>query len=113
MMSDEGPQRTEAVLGLRCPACHGMLSVHAGPASRGYACVGGHAYAPARLLDSDDGALRKAVEQALQVWEERASILRSMAAQGGRAEPEFDREAGGLEARIAVLRETLEHRPVA
>jgi hypothetical protein len=52
------------------------------------------------------------VEQALNVWEERATILRTMAAHGARTGPEdlaccFDREAGGLEARLAVLRETL------
>jgi len=118
MITDEGSEKTESVLGLRCPTCHALLSVRSGQAPPGYSCVAGHAFTPASLLASDDGTLRKAIEQALRVWEERAGILRDMAARGAASGPEdltccFDREAGGLEARIAVLRETLAGRPAA
>src|SRR5262245_24767937 len=112
MISEDGPERTEVVLGLRCPSCHLLLSVEAGAGKPGYACVGGHTFTPGTLLRSDDGSLRRAVEQALSVWEERAAILRTMAHPAAKCTPEelascLDREAGGLEARLAVLRETL------
>lgn len=108
MMTDDGPQKTEVVLGLRCPRCARPLAVRTVPERPGFDCPSGHDFTPEGLLAAGDEALRRAIGQVLHVWKERAVILREMAdaSRGTSSAPlvaGFEKEARALETQVEVL----------
>ena len=71
--------------GLGCPECSGgMNAVHTGNAVH-YVCHAGHSYSPQTLLAARDEGIEKAFWTALSALQEKAMVLRELAARAHRA----------------------------
>jgi hypothetical protein len=97
---------------MSCPNCGSTLSLLAGRSQLTFHCKDGHAFPMRQLFQCQAQDVQRGLRAVLQVWEEKAVVLRDVA---GRASAEgrielaetFIREADLLHVRIERLREQL------
>jgi len=79
---------------LTCPSCGGALTESVGDGTIHFACRAGHAYSPESLVAQQGAALESNLWHAIRAFEERAGLLRRIAALAER------RRSVGAEARL-------------
>ena len=99
--------------GLTCPECNGILrEVREGDVLR-FRCRVGHAYTSQTMLEAQGDAIERALWTAVRQLEERALLIRKMAAAAREREHDaiatmFEDRAIALSREVAVLRELIE-----
>jgi two-component system chemotaxis response regulator CheB len=89
---------------LACPECHGVLWQPISSRSPRFRCRVGHAFTLEALLAAQDRALESTLWTAVRLFEDRAAVCETFAADGGR----FDRWAKEARQQAQALRVLLE-----
>jgi two-component system chemotaxis response regulator CheB len=93
------PAERSAGSGYTCPDCQGSLT-EVGPGR--YRCRIGHAWSAPALLDAHSGEFQLALMKALRALDEKAALVRKLAAQAGATKPRGLAERYAASAREAA-----------
>lgn len=99
-------------LDLKCTQCHGPLTLVPTLDTFIYHCEGGHSFVLADLILAQGKGVRRGLEDAIHLWQDKADIFRHMAREAlenghpGLASS-LHREVETIESRVKLVRENL------
>ncbi len=105
------PPRTSELL-LTCPTCGGVLVEHAGGGVIRLTCQAGHSYTPESLVEQQSADLESTLWQAVRTLQERAELLRQIAARSPRRgavmkQAELEKSAASAAGHADDVRKTI------